>query len=177
VPDLGKDPGRTGVPVLNIPGRPDPVRLARVALACIVRDSDTRVHRLAHAYGPEGALDRLLTGQERGIDATRYGDLPGLAADTLRRAQRLGARVVTPEDDEWPPHLDDLAKVSDEGDGPHRLSPLCLWVRGNASLAELLERSAAVVGSRAASPYGIHVATVCKHLFWPHWRNFFWLHR
>jgi hypothetical protein len=21
-----------------------------------------------------------------------------------------------------------------------------------------------------------HGNTVCKHLFWPHWRNFFWLH-
>jgi DNA processing protein len=36
---------------------------------------------------------------------------------------------------------------------------LALWVRGNADLAKSTERAVAVVGSRAASGYGQHVAT------------------
>jgi DNA processing protein len=36
--------------------------------------------------------------------------------------------------------------------------PLCIWVRGAWPLGEVLDRSVAVVGARAATPYGIHAA-------------------
>ncbi|MCM0678776.1 DNA-protecting protein DprA, partial [Micromonospora phytophila] len=41
--------------------------------------------------------------------------------------------------------------------------PLCFWVRGSWPLAEALERSVAVVGARAATGYGTHVATGLGH--------------
>jgi DNA processing protein len=66
----------------------------------------------------------------------------------LLGVERVGGRVVLPSDDEWPATLDLL-----------RAPPPCLWVRGPARLDEVLPRSAAVVGARAATAYGEHVAT------------------
>jgi DNA processing protein len=55
--------------------------------------------------------------------------------------------VVVPGDEEWPGGLDDLA-----------VPPWCLWVRGPAHLARSVRRSVSVVGARAATAYGEHVA-------------------
>jgi DNA processing protein len=63
-------------------------------------------------------------------------------------AGRDGIRLVCPEDAEWPSALDQL--------GPAR--PYALWLRGNADLRFACSRSASVVGSRAATSYGAHVA-------------------
>jgi DNA processing protein len=77
------------------------------------------------------------------------------------RAHRLGARLVTPDDAEWPRQLDDLVLVSREGQEPTRRDtdpPVCLWVRGRPPLDEAFARSVAVVGSRAATSYGNTIA-------------------
>jgi DNA processing protein len=79
----------------------------------------------------------------------------------LAQAERLGARVVIPEDDEWPPQLDHLREIcADRKDPVDRdaAPPLCLWVRGQPRLDEALDRSVAVVGARAATGYGTHAA-------------------
>ena len=55
--------------------------------------------------------------------------------------------MLVPGDDGWPDGVDRLAHP-----------PYCLYVRGDADLAALTERSVAVVGSRAASEYGLRVA-------------------
>ncbi|WP_238146672.1 DNA-processing protein DprA [Ornithinimicrobium murale] len=60
---------------------------------------------------------------------------------------RLGARTLLPGDPEWPDALGDL-------DVP----PWCLWVRGPLPLNDVPRRSVAVVGARASTPYGNHVA-------------------
>ncbi|WP_282945684.1 DNA-processing protein DprA [Cellulomonas endometrii] len=70
---------------------------------------------------------------------------PGSAMDALARE---GGVLLVPGGPGWPARLDDL--------GP--LAPLCLWVRGGASLDGLTRRSVAVVGARASTPYGEHVA-------------------
>jgi len=71
------------------------------------------------------------------------------AADVLRSldsAARCGARMLVPGDAQWPEGLDAL------GDSP----PVLLWARGDC---ELLRRPAvAIVGARAATGYGEHVA-------------------
>ena len=41
--------------------------------------------------------------------------------------------------------------------------PLALWVRGTARLDELADRSVAIVGSRASTAYGEHVAGELGH--------------
>ncbi|WP_454049173.1 DNA-processing protein DprA [Cellulomonas sp. Marseille-Q8402] len=60
----------------------------------------------------------------------------------------LGGTLLVPGRPGWPRRLDDL--------GP--AAPLCLWVRGDPDLGGATERSAAVVGARAATSYGERVA-------------------
>jgi DNA processing protein len=67
----------------------------------------------------------------------------------LERVAALGGRLVCPGDDEWPTSLDDLAHLD--------ATPVALWVRGSASLAAL-DRAVAIVGSRAYTAYGGHMA-------------------
>ncbi|MYU67591.1 DNA-processing protein DprA, partial [Streptomyces sp. SID69] len=66
----------------------------------------------------------------------------------LARARAAGARFVAPGNPEWPRQLDDLADAR----------PLGLWVRGGPSLRMWALRSVAVVGARACTEYGTHVA-------------------
>ncbi|HLV59380.1 MAG TPA: DNA-processing protein DprA [Natronosporangium sp.] len=95
-------------------------------------------------------------------DPPSLADLRRLAERTLAAAGRLGARAVIPEDEEWPHRLDQLVTICDPtGRDPierDAAPPLCLWVRGPWRLDEALDSSVAVVGARAATSYGIHVA-------------------
>jgi DNA processing protein len=94
-------------------------------------------------------------------------DARQLAEALLATADRLGARAVTPEDDEWPNQLDDLVRISRANDGraveKDTDPPNCLWVRGDVALDEAFDRSVAVVGARAASNYGTYVAADIAH--------------
>src|SRR5690606_30714173 len=69
-------------------------------------------------------------------------------ADAVRSAAARDVSLITRADPEWPTQIDDLDAHA----------PFCLWVRGDASALRRLERSVAVVGARAASRYGDHVA-------------------
>jgi DNA processing protein len=69
-----------------------------------------------------------------------------LLTDALERAERSRVSILVPTDHEWPDAVDDL--------GDH--APVALWVRGDP--AALREPSIALVGARAATPYGEHVA-------------------
>lgn len=143
-------------------------RAARVGLACLVEPGTGEVHRLVNDYGPIEALRVLLDGaagsplSEAARARLSDRDLDALTGQILERTLRLDARIVIPEDDEWPMHLDDLRLISQpHGARPDRdtFPPVCLWVRGARPLAEALRHSVAVVGARASSPYGNHVAT------------------
>jgi DNA processing protein len=57
---------------------------------------------------------------------------------------------VCPGDEEWPRGLDDLQQRD--------LDCLGLWACGPLRLSDATERSVAVVGTRAATDYGVHVA-------------------
>ncbi|WP_181612004.1 DNA-processing protein DprA [Nonomuraea soli] len=84
---------------------------------------------------------RLATWQARLPQADPTADLAA--------GERAGARLVTPGDPEWPTQLSDL--------GPG--IPLGLWLRGSADLRFSCLRSVAIVGARAATAYGVHVAS------------------
>jgi DNA processing protein len=74
----------------------------------------------------------------------------------LERASAAGARFVIPGDDEWPEQVEILAEA---GQLTRRAGvPFGLWVRGPAHLRRALSRAVAMVGSRACSSYGEHVA-------------------
>lgn len=77
-----------------------------------------------------------------------------LAAEDVDRIRRLGGRVVTPDDPEWPAwRLLGLRQLEPgrEADGA---VPLVLWVRGPLSLLGASERALAVVGARCSTGYG-----------------------
>lgn len=143
------------------------IQLARVALGWLVEPGSQALWSRVAKLGPVRVLDGLLASDHadslrRAAGARLDGTDPRrLAEDALARTRRLGARVVIPEDDEWPSRVDDLIKISGSGDGPmdrNAAPPLCLWVRGAWRLDEVLERSVAVVGSRAATAYGSQTA-------------------
>ncbi|MGH3275696.1 MAG: DNA-processing protein DprA [Streptosporangiaceae bacterium] len=71
------------------------------------------------------------------------------SAGQLAAWQDAGMRVVCPGESEWPTQLDDLDTAR----------PIALWLRGSADLRYACLRSVSVVGSRASSAYGNHVAT------------------
>jgi DNA processing protein len=150
------------------------VRLARIALHWLIEPGNEAVHRMVNANGPLRALERLTEGdvpdsQLRGAAEARIatGDPREVAEAALERAERLGARIVIPEDDEWPQPVRDLTQLLGRP-AEHRIDrdvapPLCLWVRGAPRLDEALARSVAVVGARASTHYGDHVATTLAY--------------
>ena len=146
------------------------LRRSRAWLSRVVEPGTVDFWRFVDAVGPVEAVRQLRTGRA----PERIRSLVGARAhhdETLadfRRAERCGARLVVPEDDEWPAlalHALTVA-VSSEPDDHKRQSdrtlapvpPVALWVRGPARLDELVERSVAIVGSRASTAYGEHVA-------------------
>lgn len=144
-------------------------RLARVALGWLVEPGNCDLWLRVAEHGPVRVLEGLLSGGEhlelvRQAAGARLGteDPRRLAEQALSRTRRLGARVVTPEDDEWPRRLDDLIGICQPGASDpidrHAAPPLCLWARGPQRLDEAFARSVAVVGARAATGYGTHLA-------------------
>ncbi|MHA7135590.1 DNA-processing protein DprA [Oerskovia turbata] len=69
-------------------------------------------------------------------------------ARELRALDRLGGALLAPGDPRWPTAMDALGDAA----------PLALWVRGENDLAGLSDRSVAIVGARACTEYGRHVA-------------------
>ncbi len=139
-------------------GASDDVRLARAALTRICEPASHGLAKWVSQYGPVEALDRLRKQDPpkdiaRAVEARRGADLAGRDLDTIGA---LGGRLVCPEDDDWPTQLDALAAVS--GPADPAMPPVALWVRGAGNVATLCARSVSVVGSRAASTYGTHVA-------------------
>ncbi|MFI7600746.1 DNA-processing protein DprA [Actinoplanes sp. NPDC049681] len=145
----------------------DTDRLARVALTWLAEPGNRIIWHLVQTQGAEETLARLIAGDIpeaalRTAVASRSdsADPRRIAEMALRRAQRLGARVVVPADGEWPIGVEALATL--ELDVAGRVNrdvrpPLCLWVRGSRPLSDAFERSVAIVGARAATPYGQHV--------------------
>jgi DNA processing protein len=146
----------------------DEVRLARIALACLLEPGRPDLYDLCRRHGPVEALTMLAGGNvpERMAKSAAVrlaaGDPHRIAGRALARTERLGARVVIPEDPEWPSQLDDLCVISQAGIDRIRRDtypPICLWVRGNPDLIEQLDHSVSVVGARAATTYGTHLAS------------------
>jgi DNA processing protein len=123
---------------------------ARAALTRLIEPDDAALGSLVELLGAEEVLAQIREGT---LNSTRLASyrarLPDLdVAGDLARAARVGARLLTPGSDEWPPALDDW--------GSRR--PLALWVSGNGDLGALARRAVAVVGARACTDYGEHVA-------------------
>ncbi|MFJ8110841.1 DNA-processing protein DprA [Streptomyces sp. NPDC096132] len=140
---------------MNGTGEPHPGRLARVLLTRAIEPGDEVGGRWVREWGDLEVARRLREGGEppAGVTARRWEGLRARAAGAeperdLEVAEAAGVRFVCPGDAEWPRTLDDL------GDG----RPLGLWVRGRPSLRMWALRSVAVVGARACTEYGAHMA-------------------
>lgn len=146
---------------------------ARAAWSTLIEPGDRVAGRLIGLFGPERALqflidrfraDEIVKESEEFVElesdpAQFEEDLAegitrwqprlnsGDALNAVAHAAKLGAFLVTPEQELWPVGLNDL--------GMH--APLVLWGRGQYSALEKFENSLAIVGARASTGYGEHV--------------------
>lgn len=122
-------------------------RWARAAWSYLAEPRDVGLTQLLAEVGAVEALARLRAG--RLSDREGWGvRLPDLDVDDLAHVvHHDGLHVLVPGDPGWPEGVDRLA-----------LPPYCLFVRGQPDLGALVERSVAIVGSRAATEYGTRVA-------------------
>lgn len=141
-------------------------RFARAAWTGIAEPGDRIAGALIAALGVVAALDAVVarvsvesllarldgesTQEELGEAVERWQPRlqSRIALVALKQAVRYGVRLVVPGDESWVTGFDDL--------GQH--APIALWLRGNESTLARAESSIALVGARAATGYGEHVA-------------------
>ena len=142
---------------------------ARAVLGIVAEPGDGVLGRVIAAIGAAAAADALLAGAsaERlaGEVGAAGGDLDEREAESglarwlprldhgdfvrsLTQAARVGARLIVPGDACWPHGIDEL--------GVH--APIGLWVRGRPDALDGSVPTIALVGARAATGYGEHVA-------------------
>ena len=128
---------------------------ARVFLARVVEPGDEVVGRWVRELGAVEVARRLRRGgpQLTGVTDKRWGGLCARArlvepGRDLAVAEDAGVRFVCPGGAEWPAQLDDLGDAR----------PIGLWVRGEPNLRAWALESVAVVGARACTEYGAHMA-------------------
>jgi len=150
----GVNPGgsRSGVA-----GAGDALLRARAYLSRVAEAPAPALLRLVAEVGPEEAAQRVRAGRvpEQVAAETGTRRMVDRAEADLEAAAAAGIRLLVPEHSDWP-----CWPFAGFGlCGTRELSaPLALWVRGPGRLAELCERAVAVVGARAATGYGTHMA-------------------
>ncbi|MEV5576027.1 DNA-processing protein DprA [Spirillospora sp. NPDC052269] len=140
---------------------------ARATLTALAEPGDPVLNQIIDRAGAPTALDAIRSGRlpdELAVSIANGSEVARMTerlahwrirlsaaepASDLLVAERLGVRLVCPGDPEWPTTLDDL--------GSHR--PYALWLRGPSDLRHGCLRSVALVGARAASSYGLRIAS------------------
>lgn len=139
----------------------DDERLARVALSAVSEPGDRVTGALLQLVDARGTL-RMISSRDAlpdAIDPTE-GELwrtrlsPRLKEADIDRivsdAERRGLTVLTPDGRYWPTTLRQLGAAS----------PYVLWIAGSKqAIAPDALRPVAIVGARAATTYGEHVAS------------------
>lgn len=138
-------------------------RFARAAWSGLAEPGDGVAGLLIGRLGAAGALTALVErvpaaelafdevtakAAQEGIDRWMPRLVPATLLQWLRQGARYGARLTVPGDDLWPVGFGDLREHA----------PIALWTRGLPEVLTSLERSIALVGARAATGYGEHVA-------------------
>ncbi|MCH9766818.1 MAG: DNA-processing protein DprA [Actinomycetia bacterium] len=115
---------------------------------------------LVAAVGAVDAADRIRRREVSGPlkRATEARFELDCAEEDLDVLGRMGARLVTADDDEWPTLALASFRGVDANQKPHAHPPLVLWAVGPARLCDVADRAASIVGTRAATAYGEHVA-------------------
>jgi DNA processing protein len=136
---------------------------AEVAWGFLTEPGDRIAGELVRRLGASEALARVLSRQASSTLASDEVSSAEIAEAQARWEPRLdsaalfrslstavsvGARVVRAADDVWPDGLTDL--------GDH--GPRVLWVRGDVDALPRRDNAIAIVGARASTGYGEHVA-------------------
>ena len=136
-------------------------RRARAALSRLVEPGDAGLRKLLGTLTATQAFDgivaRTISGVRPEVWRSRLGtsNIDRDVDRDLAHVAREGGRFLVPGDPQWPAGVDDL--------GPRR--PVGLWVSGPLDPAVVTRRSVAVVGARASTGYGDHVAgEISAHL-------------
>jgi DNA processing protein len=150
--------------------------VAAGAIAMVTEPGDRMAGTLARSLGRLGLVELMLEGLETAavlaalkvageLDACRhsFGDLEATLNDSRQRwlprlsksrlvhlftqSAALKLELLIPEQDLWPKGLDDLQDST----------PAMLFVEGDSKVLSSLNSAVSIVGSRAASPYGLQV--------------------
>lgn len=138
-------------------------KAARLARAYLLRVAEPPAPALAAfvaRHGPVEAADRVRAGHvpDPVVQETAARRKLALAQRDLDEYAEQGVRLVTPEDDEWPAWPLLSLQVATGRGVPGVAEPLALWVQGSGSLDKMTTDAVAIVGARAASGYGEHLA-------------------
>lgn len=121
-------------------------RLARVTWSRLAEPGDARAGALVARLGAVGALAEVRAGRAPERYTRRLPDVD--PERDLGNLRMLKGRLLIPSDPEWP---EGLLRLETE-------MPFCLYVRGPMALSRSSSGAVSIVGARAASSYGEHVA-------------------
>jgi DNA processing protein len=132
----------------------DEVALAWAYLSRVAEPPCRELAAVVARVGAVEAADRVRHGRagntvDTHAEARREIDCAKADLETL---DRLGGRLITPDDDEWP--LLAFAGFRGVSDRERAHAPMVLWAVGPAVLDEVTYRAAALVGTRASTAYG-----------------------
>ncbi|MCV6970917.1 DNA-processing protein DprA [Mycobacterium bohemicum] len=138
----------------------DAVLRAWAYLSRVVEPPCAELVALVGGVGPVEAAERVRRGHvdaelARRTEARREIDC---AAGDLAKLSARGGRLITPDSDEWPALAFAAFGGAAGSRGRDPVAPLALWALGPALLDEVAERAAALVGTRASTAYGEHMA-------------------
>lgn len=125
-------------------------REARMALTCVVEPGTSRVTELVAEFGALAVWQGILSSTGNPTLAQRAAVLD--LREVADSAARAKISFTCPGEPGWPDQVAEL-----DGCEPVRQlggAPFGLWHRGEAVLSDVLTRSVAIVGSRAATAYG-----------------------
>ena len=125
---------------------------AFIALAHLCEPADDGVNtRLARGTSPIEVLDMLLKSGFPRRDHVAFGHkFAALNVEAeLEFAQKIGARVLTRDQEGWPTQLHSLGASQ----------PWALWAMGSIDFRVVALSSVTIVGTRACTPYGAGVAS------------------
>jgi DNA processing protein len=138
----------------------DAERLARIQMTRVAEPGDPDACRLVREHSAVALVQRLRSGRLPSPKAESWAErLAGVDVDAMLRAgERVSARYLVPDDPEWPDGLTDLRWLESAAGDRLAGEPFGLWVRGTMALSELSGTAVAIVGARASTEYGDHVA-------------------
>jgi DNA processing protein len=138
----------------------DDTRLALAYLSGVAEPPCRELTTLLNRVGAVEAAERIKSGavdEDLAQRTEARREIDHAAAD-LDLLARRGGRLITADDDEWPLLAFTAFAGVDHRLRPQAHPPLALWAVGSGRLDDMAARAVAIVGTRACTAYGEHVA-------------------